>query len=190
MTDNFRGRLIYNSTNNDFKMHVNGSTTPSLTLNSQSLTVGGNFSASNGTVSCSTLQVSSTSTFTGNISAPNIYTRDEINGLLSGYATTTSVSGLQQITSTTALSLASISCNKVIAPVLESSVATLSLKVSTNTEVLSLSSLLTRLYTPVMIEQGCKVKNGLSIGAYSSVTPSLWVESASFMDDGSFLITL
>ena len=112
--------------------------------------------------------------------------------MLSGYATTSSVSGLQTITSTTALSLASIaltgsiSCNKVIAPVLESSVATLSLKVNTNTEVLSLSSLLTRLYTPVMIEQGCKIKNGLSVGAYSSVTPSLWVESASFMDDGSY----
>ena len=126
-------------------MHVNGSTTPSLTLYSQSLTVGGNFSASSGSVSCNTLQVSSSSTFSGDISAPNIYTRNEINTLLSGYATTSSVSGLQQISSTTALSLASITltgsltCNKVIAPVLESSVATLSLKVNTNTEVLSLT---------------------------------------------------
>ena len=37
MTSNYRGRLIYKTTNNDFKMHVNGNTTPSLTLNSTTL---------------------------------------------------------------------------------------------------------------------------------------------------------
>jgi hypothetical protein len=55
-----------------------------------------------------TLKITTTSVFDGNISAPNIYTKDEVNGLLSGYATTSSVSGLQPISSTTALSLASI----------------------------------------------------------------------------------
>ena len=38
MTNDYRGRLIYNTSNNDFKMHVNGSATQSLTLNSTTLT--------------------------------------------------------------------------------------------------------------------------------------------------------
>ena len=39
-----------------------------------------------------------------------------------------------------------------------------------------------------MIEQGCKIQNGLglSVGAYSLVDPSLWVESASITDGGSY----
>ena len=38
MTNDYRGRLIYNTSTNDFKMHVNGSATQSLTLNSTTLT--------------------------------------------------------------------------------------------------------------------------------------------------------
>ena len=92
-----------------------------------------------------TLKITTTSVFDGNITAPNIYTKEEVNGLLSGYATTSSVSALQQISSTTALSLASITltgsltCAKVIAPVLESNGASLSFKINPTTEVLSLS---------------------------------------------------
>ena len=52
--------------------------------------------------------------------------------------------------------------------------------------MLSLSSLLTRLITPVLIEQGCKIKNGLSVGAYSLYDPTLWQESASITDTGSY----
>ena len=92
-----------------------------------------------------TLKITTTSVFDGNITAPNIYTKEEVNGLLSGYATTSSVSGIQQISSTSALSLASITltgsltCAKVIAPVLESNGASLSFKINPTTEVLSLS---------------------------------------------------
>ena len=36
-TNNYRGRIIYNNTNNDFKMHVDGSSSAALTLNNSTL---------------------------------------------------------------------------------------------------------------------------------------------------------
>ena len=41
MLSNYKGRPIYNVTNNYFKMHVNGSASASLTLNSSTLTTNG-----------------------------------------------------------------------------------------------------------------------------------------------------
>ena len=38
MLNNYKGRLIYNATNNDLKMHVNGNASPSQTLNNSTLT--------------------------------------------------------------------------------------------------------------------------------------------------------
>ena len=41
MLSNYKGRPIYNVTNNYFKMHVNGSASASLTLNCSTLTTNG-----------------------------------------------------------------------------------------------------------------------------------------------------
>ena len=50
INNEFRGRMVYNTTVNDFKMYVNGSATSSLTLNSTTLTTN-NITGSVGTFS-------------------------------------------------------------------------------------------------------------------------------------------
>ena len=75
-----------------------------------------------------------------------------------------------------------ISCVKVIGQYFETQPATLNFKVSTNTNVMSLTSSLIRLYYPVQIDQGCKIQNNLSIGSYSPSNPNLWVETSSIQN--------
>ena len=69
----------------------------------------------------------------------NFYSSNNITAGGNIYATNGSVNCVTLAVSTNASVTGSITCNKVIAPVLESSVSTLSLKVNTNTEVLSLT---------------------------------------------------
>ena len=139
-----------------------------------------------------TLKITTTSVFDGNITAPNIYTKDEVNGLLSNKASTTALSGKQDtIAITTTLSLqqlnamGSVFCAKLVSSAMETSSTTIRFRVSTNTEVASLTAALISLKSPVLIEQGCKIQNELSVGSYSLITPSLWVETASFLN-GNF----
>ena len=65
---------------------------------------------------------------------------------------------------------------------LETPTATIRFKVNTNTEVMSLTSSLIRLFSPVLINQGCKIQNDLSIGSYSPSDPNLWVETSSIQN--------
>ena len=155
--------------------------------------VGGNDVIATNELNGKTLKITSTSVFTGDITAPNIYTKDEINSLLSSKGSTAALARKQDtIAITTTISLqqvnamGSVFCNKVVcSSSVDTQTATPRFKVNTNTEVMSLTSSLIRLISPMLIEQGCKIQNGLSVGSYSLVDPSLWVETASFLN-GNF----
>ena len=46
-----------------------------------------------------------------------------------------------------------------------------------STAEMTLTTLLIRLFSPVQIDQGCKIQNNLSLGSYSPSNPHLWVET-------------
>ena len=143
-----------------------------------------------------TLKITTTSVFDGNITAPNIYTKDEVNGLLSTKLSSADLSAKQNtitITSSITLqaltALGTVSCSKLAAENMETPTATIKFRVSTSTEVARLTAALISLKSHVLIEQGCKIQNGLSVGSYSLADPSLWVETASFLN-GNFILLI
>ena len=47
---------------------------------------------------------------------------------------------------------------------------------------MTLTSLLIRLFSPVQIDQGCKIQNNLSLGSYSPSNPTLWIETTAIQN--------
>ena len=62
---------------------------------------------------------------------------------------------------------------------METPTATIRFRVNTNTEVVTLTAAVIRLISPVLIEQGCKIQNNLSLGSYSSTNPNRWIKTTS-----------
>ena len=123
--------------------------------------VGGNDVIATNELNGKTLKITSTSVFTGDITAPNIYTKDEINSLLSSKGSTAALARKQDtIAITTTISLqqvnamGSVFCNKVVCSSVDTQTATLRFKVNTNTEVMSLTSSLIRLISPIFDRTG------------------------------------
>ena len=109
------------------------------------------------------------------------FTQTEINALLSAK--------LASITSTTALSLGSITtsgsitANKIITRYFEPPTGSTDLNFNaSSTAVMTLTSLLIRLFSPVQIDQGCKIQNNLSLGSYSPSNPTLWIETTAIQN--------
>ena len=151
--------------------------------------VGGNDVIATNDLKGKYFKITPTSTFDGDITAPNIYTKSEVNTLLLDKASTSALADKQNkitIVSTIELqqvnAVGTIFCNRLVSNSIDTQSATLRFRVNTNTDVLSLTSYLIRLISPILIEQGCKIQNGLSVGSYSLVNPSLWVETASIMN--------
>ena len=46
-----------------------------------------------------------------------------------------------------------------------------------STAVMKLTTLLIQLFSPVQINQGCRIQNNLSLGSCSPSNPNLWVET-------------
>ena len=102
------------------------------------------------------------------------YTQSQINSALSGKQ--------DSITSTTGLSLGSITtsgstaANKIISRFIEPPTGSTDLNFNiSSANIMTITNLLIKLMKPVYIDQGCKIDNGLSIGAYAS--PTLWTET-------------
>jgi hypothetical protein len=122
-----------------------------------------------------------------NANSANVYTKlstssqTAINALLSAKHAS--------ITSTTALSLRSITtsgsttAHKVITRYFEPLVGYTDLNFNaSSTAVMTLTTLLIRLFSPVQIDQGCKIQNNLSLGSYSPSNPNLWVETTAIQN--------
>ena len=103
-----------------------------------------------------------------------------VNDLLVDKASTSALSDKQdKLTLASSLTVAAItltrtiSCNQVIARYFETGTTAMTFKVCTNTDVMSLTASLIRLYSPVQIDQGCKTHTKLSLGYYSPSNPNL-----------------
>ena len=68
--------------------------------------------------------------------------------------------------------------NKIIASYVEPTTGGTCMNFNiSSTAVMTLTTLLIRLFSPVQIDQGCKIQNNLSLGSYLPSSPSLWVET-------------
>ena len=110
------------------------------------------------------------------------FSQSEINALLSAKQTS--------ITSATTLSFSSIitsgstTANKIITRYFEPPVGYTDLNFNaSSTAVMTLTSLLIRLLPPVQIDQGCKIRNNLSLGSYSPSIPTLSIETTAIQND-------
>ena len=140
------------------------------------------------------LEITTTSTFTGNISALNIYTKTDVDGLLAVKVSSSDIPTAladkqDKNTLTSSLTLSSItftgtlSCNKVVARYFEPLTAGTFMNFNiSSTAVMALTATLIRLMQPVQINQGCKIQNNLSLGSYSPSNPNLWIDTTSIQN--------
>ena len=88
------------------------------------------------------------------------------------------------ITLTSSLTLSAITLtgsmigNKIIASYYEPTTGGTFMNFNiSSTAVMKLTTLLIQLFSPVQIDQGCKIQNNLSLGSYSPSNPNLWIET-------------
>ena len=102
----------YSSTNPNLWIETTSIQSGSITT-SNNITAGVNIYATDGLIKAKNLEITTTSTFTGNISAPNIYTKTDVDGLLAVKVSSADISTAladkqDKITLSSSLTLSSI----------------------------------------------------------------------------------
>ena len=197
---NYKGRIQFNNTTNALSFFANSSATASLVLTDTATNIynptqfwygvetgtadaSGNFFArfsinqsgdvyTSGNVQCGNVVCS------GTLTATNIYNKTAVDNLLSGKQNT--------ITSSTDLTI-----NKLITRTWEPPTGFTDVQIKAdqvyvgNPVWLTATSISAKFWSPVYVDQGITVQNGLSIGMYSAGRPNQFAQTASISQNGN-----